>query len=59
MQAARKHAGHSRAGKLGHLDEVAFEPFLDFSSVFCGLWPATGFWQEHNSCCMVITTNLV
>lgn len=59
MQAVLKGAGHSRAGKPGHLDEVAFEPFLDFSSVFRGLWPATRFWQEHNSCCMVIMTNLV
>lgn len=48
-----------RWSQPGHLDEVAFEPFLDFSGVFCGLWPATGLRQEHNSCCTVITTDLV
>lgn len=59
MQAVLKGAGHSRAEKPGHLHEAVFDPFLDFSSIFCGLWPATGFWQEHNSCCTIITTNLV
>lgn len=59
MQAVLKGAGHSRAGKPGHLDEVGFEPFLDVSGVFRGLWPATGFRQEHNSCCTVIMTSLV
>lgn len=54
MQAVLKGAGHSKTGKPGHLDEVAFEPFLDFSSIFHGLWLATGFRQEHSSCCMVI-----
>lgn len=59
MQAVLKGAGHSTAGKPGHVDEVAFEPSLDFSGIFHGLWPATRFQQEYNSCCMVITTNLV
>lgn len=43
MQAVLEGAGHSRAEKPGHLDEAAFDPSLDFSSIFCGLWPATGF----------------
>lgn len=59
MQAVLKGTGHSRAAKPGHLDEAAFKPFLDSSSVFRGLWLATGFWQKHKSCCMVIMTNLV
>lgn len=57
MQAVLKGAGHSKAGKPGHLNEAAFEPFLDFSSIFHGLWLATGFQQEHSSCCMVINHN--
>lgn len=40
MQAVLKGTGHSRAVKPGHLDEAAFKPFLDSSSVFVGCsWP--------------------
>lgn len=42
-----------------HLGGAAFEPFLDLSSVFLGLWLATGFQQKCKRHCTIITTRYV
>lgn len=56
MQAVLKGVDHNGVQKPG---EMAAESFLGFSSIFF-LWAAAGGWisWEHNSSCMVITTNL-
>lgn len=55
MQAVLKGVDHNGVQKPG---EMAAESFLGFSSIF--LWAAAGRWisWEHNSGCMVVTTNL-
>lgn len=55
MQAVLKGVDHNGVQKPG---KMAAESFLGFSSIF--LWAAAGRWisWEHNSGCMVVTTNL-